>query len=313
MNVTTPEQLIARLSSLSDPARLRVLHLLERQAMLVNDLAEVLQLPQSTVSRHLKHLSEQGWLVSHREGTSHQYRMLLDELDEPGRDLWQLARTQTADWAAVTQDRLRLRSVLATRQRDSRSFFASAASDWDRIRAEYFGSQFSITGLLGLLDPQMVVADLGCGTGALLEHLSPFVKRVIGIDNSDDMLAAARLRTKGLANVQLHAADVSSLPLDNASVDATLCVLSLSYVQDVAKSVSEIRRVMRAGGRGVIVDILPHDRDEFRRQMGQVRMGFDQKFFTQALKAAGFQQVTFQALSPEAGAKGPALFIAIAQ
>lgn len=312
MNVT-PEQLIARLSSLSDAARLRVLHLLERQAMLVNDLAEVLQLPQSTVSRHLKQLSEQGWLVSHREGTSHQYRMLLDELEPAARELWALARTQTIDWPAVAQDRLRLSSVLATRQRDSRSFFAGAARDWDRIRADYFGTQFSVNALLALLDPLLVVADLGCGTGALLEQLSPFVGRVIGIDNSEDMLAAAKLRIAALKNVELHQGDLTSLPIPDGSVDATLCVLSLSYVEKFAVAIGQMRRVLKPAGRAVIVDVLPHDRDDFRRQMGQIRMGFRESELTSVFNDAGFTSVRFRPLAPEAQAKGPALFAAIAQ
>src|SRR5689334_15287872 len=111
------------MASLADPVRLRVLHLLEWQAMLVNDLADVLQLPQSTVSRHLKQLSEQGWLVSHRTGTSHQYRMLLKEIDPEAKALWTVAREQSAEWSAIAQDNLRLASVLSARQRDSRTFF----------------------------------------------------------------------------------------------------------------------------------------------------------------------------------------------
>jgi ArsR family transcriptional regulator len=308
-----PDQLISRMSSLSDPARLRVMHLLERQAMLVNDLAEVLQLPQSTVSRHLKQLSEQGWLVSHREGTSHQYRMLVDELDDRARALWTLTRSQTLEWSAVTQDRLRLSAVLATRQRDSRSFFAGAAGDWDRIRAEYFGTQFSVAGLLALLDPSLVVADLGCGTGALLEQLSPCCRRVIGIDNSDDMLAAARQRVEKLTNVDLRQGDLSAIPIDDASVDATLCVLTLSYVTDVATALMQVRRVLKPGGRAVIVDVLPHHRDDFRRQMGQTRMGFSEVELTSLLRHAGFPIVHFRSLPPETQAKGPALFCATAR
>lgn len=308
-----PDQLISRLSSLSDPARLRVMHLLERQAMLVNDLAEVLQLPQSTVSRHLKQLSEQGWLVSHREGTSHQYRMLVDELDDRARQLWMLARAQTSDWSAVTQDRLRLIAVLASKQRDSRTFFAGAARDWDQIRAEYFGTQFSVAGMLALLDPSLVVADLGCGTGALLEQLSPCCAKVIGVDNSEDMLAAASRRVSTLTNVDLRQGDLSDIPLDKSSVDATLCVLTLSYVPDVAPALSEVRRVLKPGGRAVIVDVLPHHRDDFRRQMGQTRMGFGEEELAALFRAAGFSTIHFRPLPPETQAKGPALFCATAR
>ena len=309
---TTPEQLIARMSSLSDPARLRVLHLLERQPMLVNDLSDVLQLPQSTVSRHLKQLSEQGWLVSHREGTSHQYRMILDELDAAARELWTLARTQTSDWPAVSQDRMRLSSVLAARQRDSRSFFAGAARDWDRIRSDYFGTQFSAAGLLALLDPAWVVVDLGCGTGALIEQLSPHVAKVIGIDNSDDMLAAATLRVARLGNVDLQQGDLTQLPLPDAVADASVCILSLSYVPELGKALREMRRILKPSGRAVIVDVLPHHRDDFRRQMGQTRMGFDESDLTTSLRDAGFKHVSFRPLDPEAQAKGPALFVASA-
>jgi SAM-dependent methyltransferase len=308
-----PNQLISRMSSLSDPARLRIMHLLERQAMLVNDLAEVLQLPQSTVSRHLKQLSEQGWLVSHREGTSHQYRMLADELDDHARSLWTLAHQQTSNWTAVTQDRLRLSAVVAARQRDSRSFFAGAARDWDQIRAEYFGTHFSAAGLLALLDSSLVVADLGCGTGALLEQLSPFCKQVIGVDNSDDMLAAARQRVSKMRNVDLRQGDLASIPIDDASVDATLCVLTLSYVPEVAAALSEVRRVLKPGGRAVVVDVLPHHRDDFRRQMGQTRMGFSEEELTALFRTAGFSSIHFRPLPPETQAKGPALFCAIAR
>lgn len=306
------DQLISRMAGLADPARLRVLHLLERQPMLVNDLADVLQLPQSTVSRHLKQLSEQGWLVSHRSGTSHQYRMQVDELDDSARALWDVAREQTGKWSTVTQDRLRLNSVLATRQRDSRTFFAGAARDWDQLRELYFGNRFSIEAAFSLLDASLTVADLGCGTGAILEQLSPHVSRVIGVDNSDDMLAAARLRVQKLTNVSLKQGDITRLPLDDRSIDATLCVLSLSYVADPTTALLEMRRVLKPGGRAIIVDVLPHDRDDFRRQMGQTRMGFAETDLTDSLQHAGFATVRFRPLPPEPQAKGPALFIATA-
>lgn len=301
------------MASLADPARLRVLHLLQDQPMLVNDLAEVLQLPQSTVSRHLKQLSEQGWLVSHRAGTSHQYRMLIDELDPGAVSLWTLARDQSVTWPAIAQDRLRLASVLATRQRDSRSFFAGAARDWDQLRSEYFGTRFSIEAMLALIDRDLVVADLGCGTGAVLEHLSHYVKRAIGIDNSEDMLAGAAKRLAGRENVSLEQGDLTALPLKDQSVDAALCVLSLSYVADPPAALREMRRVLRPRGRAIIVDVLPHHREDFRRQMGQVRMGFNEADLAADTKAAGFLNVTSRALAPESDAKGPAMLVLVAQ
>lgn len=308
-----PDQLISRLSSLSDPARLRIMHLLEGQSLLVNDLAEVLQLPQSTVSRHLKQLTEQGWLVAHREGTSHQYRLWVEELDEGAKSLWALARSQTQDWPAVAQDRLRLQAVWSSRQRDSRWFFAGAARDWDRLRTEFFGTQVSLAALSGLLDPSWVVADLGCGTGALLELLSPVCFRVIGVDNSQDMLAAARQRVQDRTNIELFQADLCALPLEPNTVDAATCVLTLSYVSHVMDVLKEVKRILKPDGRLVIVDVLPHHREDFRRQMGQTRMGFGEEELTRFLTERGFQRVRFRPLTPEPQAKGPALFCAVAR
>ncbi|HEY0009572.1 MAG TPA: metalloregulator ArsR/SmtB family transcription factor, partial [Tepidisphaeraceae bacterium] len=287
-----PNVLIARMASLADPARLRVLHLLAEQPMPVNDLADVLQLPQSTVSRHLKTLSEQGWLVSNRAGTSHQYQMLQDELDPTARPLWEVARQQSAQWTAVSQDRLRLASVLAARARDSRTFFADAARDWDALRDEFFGGRFTAEALLALIDPDSVIADLGCGTGTLVAALAGHVTRVIGIDNSDQMLDAARRRVAGMANVTLQQGDLTSLPLPDASIDLTVCVLSLSYAVDLPAALAEARRITRQ--RLIVVDVLAHHRDDFRRQMGQVRMGFAQEEFSSALKIAGFTTITFR-------------------
>ncbi|HEX8339844.1 MAG TPA: metalloregulator ArsR/SmtB family transcription factor [Tepidisphaeraceae bacterium] len=301
---------IARMAGLADPARLRVLHLLEHAPLLVNDLAGVLRLPQSTVSRHLKQLSEHRWLVSRRDGTSHEYRLDSAELDADARALWDLARQQTADWPAVAQDRLRLASLLAARQRDSRTFFAGAARDWDLLRSELFGATFNVDALLSLIDPALVVADLGCGTGAVIEVLAPFAGRVIGIDNSAEMLAAARQRLATATNVALEQAELAALPLADAGVGAALMVLSLSYAADVPAVLAEARRVIAPGGRLVIVDVLTHDRDAFRRQMGQTRMGFSLDEIASALRASGFASVRSRVLDSPRDATAPALFVA---
>src|SRR5678810_1018280 len=129
-----PDVLIARMESLADPTRLRLLRLLERHELGVIDLCDVLQLPQSTVSRHLKVLAEGGWVRSRRQGTTHLYRMILDELEAATRKLWLLAREQSDDWATVGQDELRLSRRLKERQKDSEAFFAGAAGEWDKLR-----------------------------------------------------------------------------------------------------------------------------------------------------------------------------------
>src|SRR5207247_10898642 len=174
------DALLGWMGSLADPTRLRLLRLLERHELGVADLCDVLQLPQSTVSRHLKTLSDQGWVRSRRQATNHLYRLILDEVQPAPRKLWLLAREQTDDWPTVRQDRLRLEQTLRARQTEPSAFFAGAAAEWDRLRAELYGKAFSHAATLALLAPDMVVADLGCGTASVAAQLAPHVRQVIG-------------------------------------------------------------------------------------------------------------------------------------
>jgi ubiquinone/menaquinone biosynthesis C-methylase UbiE/DNA-binding transcriptional ArsR family regulator len=307
-----PDSLLAWMDGLADPTRLRLLRLLERHELGVVDLCDILQLPQSTVSRHLKVLSDQGWTLSRREGTTHLYHMILDELEPPARRLWLLAREQTESWATLQQDELRLARRLAERQGDSEAFFAGAAGQWDRLRNELYGQSFTFTALLSLLPADYVVADLGCGTGPVAAQLAAHVKQVIAVDNSAAMLKAARKRidSLGLYNVDLRRGDLAGIPIDTAACDAALLLLVLSYVSEPDKVLAELARILKPGGRAVLVDLLPHDRADFRRLMQQENMGFDPGGLTKRMQSAGFTNVQVRPLPPEPQAKGPALFLA---
>ena len=307
-----PDLLIARMESLADPTRLRLLRLLERHELGVADLCDVLQLPQSTVSRHLKVLSDQRWVRSRRQATNHLYRTILDELDLAARKLWLLAREQTDAWTTVEQDRLRLAERLRAREQSGQEFFAGAAAEWDRLRDELYGRGFTAAATLSLLSPDLVVADLGCGTASVAARLAPHVKRVIAVDNSAAMLKAARKRTEDLPNVDFRRGDLAALPIDDASCDAAILLLALTYVEEPRAVLAQVKRILKPRGRAVIVDLLPHDRDDFRRQMGQLHSGFDPGTFADELRAAGLNDPTVHPLPPEAAVKGPALFLATA-
>jgi len=299
------------MESLSDPTRLRLLRLLERHELGVVELCDVLQLPQSTVSRHLKVLSDQDWTRSRRQGTTNLYRTILDELDVIARKLWLLAREQMESWATVQQDEMRLLRHLREKQRDSQAFFAGAAGQWDKLRSELYGSRFTQAALLSLLPGDYVVADLGCGTGPLTAELVGSVKRVIAVDNSPAMLKAAQKRLEGFDNVDLRRGDLAALPIDDATCDAAMMVLVLTYIADTADALREMARILKPGGKGVLIDLLPHDREDFRRQMEQQHAGFEPSEIEKMLGEAGLTNVSCRPLPPEPNVRGPALFLAV--
>jgi SAM-dependent methyltransferase len=306
----TPDLLLARMSSLADPARLRMLHLLERQELAVSELADVLQMPQSSVSRHLKLLAGEGWVVARGEGTANFYQMSNGELPEASRQLWRLAAAETREWPALAHDRLRLARCLAGRAAEGRDFFAGVAGEWERLRTELYGERFTGLAFQALLSPDWVVADLACGSGAAALALAPWVAEVIAVDRSREMLQAARRRARGVANLRLEEGDLEKLPIADGRCDAALMLLALTQVEEPRLAVAEMARIVKPGGRAVVVDLLRHDREEFRRQMGQKRLGFDAGELSTLLEDAGFESVRCAPLPPEPEAKGPALLLA---
>ena len=187
-----------------------------------------------------------------------------------------------------------------------------AAGDWDRLRSDLFGDAFYLWAVLGLIDPTLVVGDLGCGTGQLTETVAPHVTRVIAVDGSADMLEAARRRLAEHRNVDVRQGDLESLPLEAGELDAAMLSLVLHYSPDPALALGEVARVIRPGGRLLLVDMLPHDREEYRHQMGHVWLGFSDKQIAKFLAGAGFDRVSVRTLPIDADARGPALFAAVA-
>jgi SAM-dependent methyltransferase len=302
---------IATLGALADETRVRLLLLLERQELSVTELCGVLQLPQSTVSRHLRVLVDEGWLHQRAEGPSRYYGMAARPSD-PLRRLWRAAREPLRLAVAAEHDAERARQVLAQRRTKSEEFFSTSAGQWDAVRAELYGECAGLAGLLALLDPDWTVGDLGCGTGELAVRLSPFVERVIGVDRSRSMLAAARRRAEGIANVELRHGDLESVPLADGEVDAAVLSLVLHYVPEPATVLAEAVRVLRPGGRLLVVDMVEHGRTEYRERMGHVWLGFRESEVRAWLKDAGCVGVRYVALPADARAKGPLLFAAAA-
>lgn len=313
MNTTaSPSRLLQRIAALTDPLRARLLLVLERE-FTVSELCQVLQLPQSTVSRHLKVLSEEGWVEVRAEATSRWYRLPLERMDGSVRRLWQLLRAEVAETSAAAQDAQRAQSVLAQRRSRSRAFFLSAAGEWDQLRRELFGARADLLALLGLLDAGWVVGDLGCGTGQVSEALAPFVARVVAVDDSPEMLAAARARLGERPNVELRRGSLEALPLEDDALDAAVLLHVLPHVPDPAQALAEVARVLRPGGRLLLTDLTPHDRTLYRQEMGHLWLGFSEAVLGQWLAEAGLEQYRYVVLPADPAAKGPALFAATAR
>jgi ubiquinone/menaquinone biosynthesis C-methylase UbiE/DNA-binding transcriptional ArsR family regulator len=305
-------EILEHMSALSDPTRCRMLLLLEQHELTVSELCAVLQMPQSTVSRQLKTLADDNWVASRRDATSRFYIMPLDDLDSAASRLWPLIREQVAATTAAGHDERRLRGVLDRRRLKSQEFFATAAGKWDRLREDLFGDSFYLWAVLGLIDPTLTVGDLGCGTGQLTATVAPYVRRVIAVDGSADMLEAARKRVVDLRNVDLRQGELEALPIKDGELDAALLSLVLHYSADPAGTLAEVARVCRPGAKVLVVDMLPHHHDEYQQQMGHVWLGFSEKQVTKSLAAAGFEDARVRPLPMDPDAKGPALFAAIA-
>jgi ArsR family transcriptional regulator len=297
------------LTVLGDATRSRLLLVLERHEMTVTELCGVFQLPQSTVSRQLKTLGDAGWVTSRREGTSRYYSAAVPE-DPAARRLWQLLREQVTATAGADQDARRARSAVARRQTASQRFFETAAGRWDKLREDLFGRASHLQAVAGLLDDRWTVGDLGCGTGQLASTLAPFVTRVIAVDRSGEMLQAARRRLRDFANVEIRRGDLEALPIETGTLDAATLILVLHHTPEPGAVLADAARVLRPGGTLLITDMFPHDREEYRQQMGHVWLGFGEEQTRRLMAGAGFEHVRIVSLSPDAEARGPALFVA---
>ncbi|UCH83544.1 MAG: ArsR family transcriptional regulator [Candidatus Latescibacterota bacterium] len=300
--------ILDHMATLAESVRSRALTLLEDQELTVSDLCAVLQLPQSTVSRHLKTLLDRGWVDSRPDGTRRLYHATVAGQDPAVQELWGLTRIEIDRSPAGRADRQRLASVLAQGRSRSREFFDASSDRWDAIRDELFGTHFYLFALVGLLPSDQIVADLGCGTGTVAEALAPFVRRVIGVDASPPMLDLAGRRLERFDNVELRHGDLESLPVETGQVDIATMILVLHLLEQPELAIREAARALRPGGQILIVDMLPHNRAEYQMEKGHVWLGFSENTIKEFLVNTGFDDVRFKLLPPAPEAKGPSLF-----
>jgi len=303
-------ELIGRFGLLSDYARIRVLRLLEREELSVGELSRALQIPQSTISRHLKILHEDGWLIKRADGPSSLYRLITASLDSGAAPIWQLVREQIQPDAVLAEDDRRLVQVLAERRDDPRSYFSRLGEGWDAVRQDLFGSAFAAEALAALLPPDHVIADLGCGTGNIAALVCPFVARVILIDREPTMLTAARQRLNHAAHAEFREGDLLAPPLHAGEIDVAVYGLVLHHLDDPAAALRAVRPALRSGGRIIIIDMVPHDRDAYRAAMGHRHLGFSETDLRTYARTAVLSLERYIPLRPDTTVRGPGLFAA---
>jgi ubiquinone/menaquinone biosynthesis C-methylase UbiE/DNA-binding transcriptional ArsR family regulator len=292
--------LTATLKSAGEPTRLRILALLGEAELTVSDLTEILRQSQPRLSRHLRLLTEAGLVDRFREGSWAFFR-----LGERGGTA-ELARTLIGrlktDDAIVLRDRERLVAVRANRAAAAQNYFRRHAAEWDRIRRLHVADAAVESAIRAALadKPVRSLLDLGTGTGRMLELFGPDIERGLGLDLSLDMLALARARLDraGLKHCSVRHGDIYDLALPRDSFDVVIIHQVLHFLDDSARAIAEAARVLRPGGRLLVVDFAPHDLEFLREEHAHRRLGFAAETVTQWLEAAGLDVLRQETLPP---------------
>jgi ArsR family transcriptional regulator len=287
------------LRALADPTRLRILALLERDALSVNELQEVTRLGQSRISTHLGLLQEAGLLQSRREGRRTFYGVRRNA-DAAGPDFLQLAVRGAQELPKHDDDQLNLKRILGLRNEQAQLYFNQVAGRFDRVYGP--GRSWQAFGhvLLRLL-PQVVVADLGSGEGLLSELLARRCRKVIAVDNSEKIVAfgADKARKNGLKNLEFRLGDLANPPIDPKSVDVVILSQALHHAQDPAQALAAAHRILKPGGQVLILDLLKHSFDEARNLYGDRWLGFTESDLDRWLQGAHFQEIEISVVARE--------------
>src|SRR5215470_13761026 len=297
------DALNSALKAAGEETRLRVLALLAEAELTVSDLTDILRQSQPRISRHLKLLAEAGLVERFREGTWAFFRLAEHG---GGAEVTQtlIDRLNPAD-QIITRDRARLASVRQARAAAAQAYFREHAAEWDGIRNLHVTDEAVEDAIRAALadKPFRSLLDLGTGTGRMLELFGQQIERGLGLDLSLDMLLLARdrLERAGLKNCSVRQGDIYDLPLADDSFDVVLLHQVLHFLDDGARAVREAARVLRPGGRLLVVDFALHEQEFLREQYAHRRLGFAPETVTQWMVASGLAAVTHETLPPEHG------------
>jgi len=287
------------LRALSDATRLRILALLEKDELSVNELQEIMRLGQSRISTHLGLLQDSGLVQSRRDGKRTFYK-LNQEQKGPGGDFLKLAVQGARELPDHAADQINLRRILNRRKEQAQVYFNQVAGRFDRV----YGPGRSWQGfghLLLRIVPPLVVADLGSGEGLLSELLARRCKKVIAVDNSEKIVAfgAAKARKNNVKNLEFRLGDLQNPPIEPGSVDLVILSQALHHAEDPAAAVSAAHRLLRARGQILILDLLKHGFEKAHESYGDRWLGFAESDLHRWLEDAGFRKIEISIVARE--------------
>jgi len=287
------------LRSLADPTRLRIIALLERDELSVNELQQITRMGQSRISTHLGQLQEAGLIQSRREGKRTFYK-LNQAANGLAREFIQLANRGAKEMPEHAADQVNLKRILTRRQDQAQLYFDQIAGRFDRSYGPGRSWQAFGQMLLRLL-PSLVIADLGAGEGLLSELLARRAKKVIAVDNSEKIVAfgANKAKKNGLKNLEFRLGDLEAPPIDPQSVDLVILSQALHHAKDPAQAIVAAHRILRPSGQVMILDLLAHNFEKAHELYGDTWLGFAESDLQRWLETAGFKKIEISVVARE--------------
>ena len=287
------------LRALSDPTRLRIVALLEKEELSVNELQEITRMGQSRISTHLGLLQEAELVQSRRDGKRTFYK-LQPAQEALTKEFIQLAIRGARELPEYNADQINLKRILARRTEQAQVYFNQVAGRFDRSYGP--GRSWQAFGQLLLrMIPPLVVADLGSGEGLLSELLARRAKKVIAVDNSEKMVTfgATKAKKNGLKNLEFRLGDLENPPIDPQSVDLVILSQALHHAQDPAQAIRSAHTLLRPGGHVWILDLLKHNFEQAAELYGDRWQGFAESDLHHWLEAAGFKKIEISVVARE--------------
>jgi ArsR family transcriptional regulator len=287
------------LRALSDPTRLRIVALLEKDELSVNELQEVTRLGQSRISTHLGLLADCELVTARREGKRTFYKLNADA-DDVAAEFIQLAIRGAKELAEHSHDQINLKRVVARRKEQAQVYFNQIAGRFDRVYGP--GRSWQAFGhLLLRILPPLVVADLGAGEGLLSELLARRCKKVIAVDNSEKIVAfgAAKAKKNHLKNLEFRQGDLQNPPIDANSVDLVVLSQALHHAENPAATLKSAHKILKPGGQILLLDLLKHNFEKAHELYGDRWLGFAESDLHRWLEEAGFKKIEISIVAAE--------------